>query len=75
MCHPGQLSAKIKELTRSDRPIIANELQVNYQVNLANIKKLFSPKTDMLKKQVLQHPRNVGCVEGPCCMVSCKVII
>ena len=69
MCHPGQLSAKIKELTRSDRPIMQMSFRSTIRSMIGNIKKLFPPKTGMWKKQVLQHPGYVGDVKGPCCML------
>ena len=36
---------------------------------IGNIKKLFLPKPEMCKKQVLQDPGYVKGVEGVCCML------
>ena len=36
---------------------------------IGNIKKLFLPKTEMCKQQVLQDPGYVEGVEGACCML------
>ena len=69
MCHPGQLLAKIKELTRSDRPIMQMSFRSTIRSMIGNIKKLIPPKTGMQKKQVLQHPGYVRGVEGQCCML------
>ena len=41
---------------------------------IGNIKETFPPKTGMWKRQVLQDPGYVRGVEGPCCMLSCKVV-
>ena len=40
---------------------------------MIRVKKTFPPKTEMQEKQLLQDPGYVGGVEGPCCMVSCKL--
>ena len=69
MCHPGQLLAKIKELTRSDRPIMQMSFRSTIRLMIGNIQKLIPIKTGMWKKQVLQHPGYVGGVEGPWCML------
>ena len=77
MCYRGQLSAKIKELTRSDWPV----MQMNYQANdWKYIKKTFPPKTGIWKKQVLQHLGYIRGVKTACCMLhgilhGCKNII
>ena len=39
-----------------------------------NMKETFPSKPGMRKKQVLQDPGYVGGVEGPCCMLFCKVV-
>ena len=64
----------IKELIWSDRTIIQMSFRSTVRSMIGNIKKLFLPKTGMRKKQVLQDPGYVKGVEGPCCMVSCKVV-
>ena len=69
MCHPGQLLAKIKELTRSDRLIMQMSFRSTIRSMIGNVKKLFPQKSGLQKKQVLQDPGCVGGVEGPCCML------
>ena len=72
MCHPGQLSAEIKELTRSDRPIMQMSFRSTIRAMVRNMKETFPPKTGMRKKQVLQDPGYVEDVEDACCMLSAK---
>ena len=48
--------AKIKELTRSDRPIIQMSFRSTIRSMVKNMKQTFMPKTGIWKKQVLQDP-------------------
>ena len=67
------MSAKIKGLTRPNRPVCKLDLRSTVRSMIGNIKETLSPKTGMWKKQVLQDPRYVDTVEA-CCMQCCKVI-
>ena len=68
--------AKIKELTRSDRPIMQMSFKSLRRSMVRNMEETFLPKPGMQKKQVLQDSGYVGGDKGPaaCCMVFCKVV-
>ena len=74
MCHPGQLSAEIKESTRPDRPIMQMSFRSTIRSMVRNMKETFLPKTGIQKKQVLQDP---GYVKDACCMLHalCKIML
>ena len=75
MCHPRQLSAKSKELTRSDRPIMQMSFRSTIRSMAANMKETFPPKTGMWKKQVLQDPGYVKDIKDACCILYICLII
>ena len=60
--------AKIKELIRSDRPIMQMSFRSTVRSMVRNMKETFPSKTGMWKKQVLQDPGYVDTVDT-CCMV------
>ena len=76
MCHPGELSAEIKGLTRSDRPIMQMSFRPTIRSMVRNMKETFPLKTGMQKKQVLQDPGYVKDIEDACCMLHalCKIM-
>ena len=69
----GMSQAKIKGLTRSNRPICKLDLRSTVRSMIGNMKETFRPKAGMWKKQVLQDPGYVDIVEA-CCMQCWKVI-
>ena len=75
MCYSGQLSAKIKELPRLDKPIMQMSFRSTIRSMVRNIKETFPPKTGMWKNQVLQDPGYVKGVEDACHMLHalCKI--
>ena len=61
--------AEIKELTRSDRPIMQMSFRSTIRSMVRNMKETFPPKTGMQRKQVLPD----SCyVKDACCMLSAK---
>ena len=59
------MSAKIKGLTRSDKSICKLDLRSTVKSMIGNIKKLFLPKIEMYKKQVMLHVMLQGCTKYP----------
>ena len=66
MYHPGHESAKIKRLTRSNRPIFKLDLRSTVRAMIGNLKETFPPKTGTWKKQVWQDPGYVDMVKAFC---------
>ena len=71
MCHPGQVSAKIKGLTGSNRPIYKLDLRSTVRSMIGNIEEAFLQKNWYVKKAGLEDPGYVDTVKT-CCMQHCS---